>query len=69
VVLAYLAILKTLGAQIDELRASMAEQFEAHPAGAIFTSLTANFVRCNPLRRLGGTCRSSRAERVSLSLR
>jgi transposase len=68
VVLAFVAILKALRAQIDELTASMARQLEAHPDGAIFASLPrVGVVRAANLLAEIGDCRARFPDPESLA--
>jgi transposase len=68
VVLAYVAILRALRIQIDELTASMAEQLEAHLDGAIFASLPrAGVVRAASLLAEIGDCRARFPDAESLA--
>jgi transposase len=68
VVLAYVTVLKALRTQIDELTASMAEQLEAHPDGAIFTSLPrVGVVRAASLLAEIGDCRARFPDAESLA--
>lgn len=68
VVLALVAVLKTVRAQIDELTARMAEQPEVHPDAAIFTSLPrAKVVRAAALLAEIGDCRERFPDPESLA--
>jgi hypothetical protein len=68
VVLAYVMVLRTLRAQIDELTFSMAEQLEVHPDGAIFTSLPrVGVVRAATLLAEIGDCRARFPDAASLA--
>jgi transposase len=68
VVLAFVEVLKTLRAQIDELTTRMAEQLDAHPDAAIFTSLPrAGVVRAATLLAEIGDCRARFPDAESLA--
>jgi transposase len=68
VVLALVAVLKTVRAQIDELTSRMAEQLDTHPDGAIFTSLPrAGVVRAATLLAEIGDCRARFPDPESLA--
>lgn len=68
VVLAFVEVLKTLRAQIDELTTRMAEQLDAHPDAVIFTSLPrAGAVRAATLLAEIGDCRARFPDAESLA--
>lgn len=68
VVLAFVEVLKALRAQIDELTARMAEQLDAHPDAAIFTSLPrVGVVRAATLLAEIGDCRARFPDAESLA--
>jgi transposase len=68
VVLAFVEVLKTLRTQIDELTARMAEQLDAHPDAAIFTSLPrVGVVRAATLLAEIGDCRARFPDAESLA--
>jgi transposase len=67
VVLSFVEVLKTLRAQIDELTTRMAEQLDAHPDAAIFTSLPrVGVVRAATLLAEIGDCRARFPDAESL---
>ncbi len=68
VVTAFVEVLKTLRAQIDELTARMTEQLEAHPDAPIFTSLPrVGVVRAATLLAEIGDCRGRFPDPESLA--
>jgi transposase len=68
VVVAFVEVLKTLRAQIDDLTRRMAEQLETHPDGAIFTSLPrVGVVRAATLLAEIGDCRARFPDPESLA--